>query len=486
MQPEPTFFFYDLETSGTNPRDARIMQFAGQRTTLRCEPVGEPENILIKMTDDILPDPDAIMITGVTPQATLYEGITEAEFLRYFTDTIATPGTIFVGFNSVRFDDEFMRFLHYRNFYDAYQWQWQDSRSRWDILDVVRMTRALRPKGIEWPVDSKGAPSNRLELLTGANGLAHEHAHDALSDVSATIAVARMLRNKQPKLFDYLLSMRDKRSVAALVDGGQPFVYSSGSYASEYQKTAVVQKVCDHPQRPGAFVYDLRFDPKQFENSSVEELADMWRWKKDRTEDELHLPVKTLSYNKCPAVAPLGVLDAASQERLQIDSAVIRRHATALAKLPDFALRLCKAWEIIEGGREQGQLLSVEQDVDGALYAGFFDNQDVNAMGVVRAAQPEELSNLDLPFRDTRLSALLPLYKARNFPKQLSSEEREKWEQYRAQRLLHGGEHSRMARFYKRLQDIAARSGLTQEQGYLLEELRLYAESIMPDTSGTA
>lgn len=213
---QQTFFWYDLETSGTDPRNDRIMQFAGQRTTLTLEPVGEPVNVLIRLSEDILPQPDAILITGITPQMTLADGITEPEFLQLFTKEVAIKGTIFVGFNSVRFDDEFMRFLHYRNFYDAYGWQWRDGRGKWDLLDVIRMLRALRPEGIEWPSDENGKSTNRLELLTKANGLDHEAAHDALSDVQASIALAKLVREKQPKLFEYLLMMRDKKRVAEL------------------------------------------------------------------------------------------------------------------------------------------------------------------------------------------------------------------------------------------------------------------------------
>ncbi|MEK7153130.1 MAG: exodeoxyribonuclease I, partial [Patescibacteria group bacterium] len=203
MSSQASFFFYDLETSGFGSREARIMQFAGQRTDMQLNPIGEPANVFIRLTEDILPDPDAVLVTGITPQAAIADGITEAEFLKLFTEDIAVPYTIFVGFNTVRFDDEFVRCLHYRNFYDPYEWQWQDGRSRWDLLDLVRMTRALRPEGIEWPFDIKGNPTNRLELLTALNKLEHEHAHDALSDVEATIAVARLVRNKQEKLFDF-------------------------------------------------------------------------------------------------------------------------------------------------------------------------------------------------------------------------------------------------------------------------------------------
>jgi len=456
------------------------MQFAGQRTDMELNPVGEPVNLMIKLTGDTLPDPDAILVTGITPQATIADGITEAAFLQHFTDEVATPGTIFLGFNTVRFDDEFMRCLHYRNFYDPYEWQWQDNRSRWDLLDVVRMTRALRPDGIQWPFDIKGRPTNRLELLTGLNKLDHAHAHDALSDVEATIAVARLIRNKQERLFEFLLGMRDKRKIAELVEGGQPFVYTSGKYPAEFEKTTVVFTVCAHPGRQGsAFVYDLRHDPAQYKYKTPEQLAELWRWKKDP--EEPRLPIKTLQFNRCPAIAPMGVLDGPSQQRLKLDMQQISRHLTMLKQMTDLEERLCKAWELLENDREQTSLVSTDQDVDACMYNGFFDTTDKQAMRVVRAARPEELGELGLSFRDQRLAALLPLYKARNYPKLLTAEERAEWETFCRRRLLTGGQHSKMGRFFTRLQEIAAQGNLTGHQEYLLEELRLYAESIMPE-----
>ena len=194
------------------------------------QPIGEPVNVLIKLAGDVLPDPDAIMITGITPQSTIQEGLTEAEFLNFFYKEVVQPDTCFLGFNTVRFDDEFMRMLHYRNFYDPYEWQWQNGCSRWDLLDLVRMTRALRPEGISWPVTDEGKPTNRLEMLTVANDLSHEQAHDALSDVYATIAVAKLVQTKQPDLFKYLYEHRGKKQVAEIIEGGQPFVYTSGRY----------------------------------------------------------------------------------------------------------------------------------------------------------------------------------------------------------------------------------------------------------------
>jgi exodeoxyribonuclease-1 len=470
-----SFFFYDLETSGISPRDARIMQFAGQRTDMNLQPIGEPVNIIVKLTPDILPQPDAILLTGITPQQTIVDGVTEAEFLKIFEHEVSTPETIFVGFNSIRFDDEFMRITRYRNFYDPYDWQWRDGRSRWDLLDLLRMTRALRPDGIEWPFAPDGKPSIRLELMTKLNKLDHEHAHDALSDVLATIAVAKLVKDHQPKLFDFILGIRDKKKVAELVNSGEPFVYTSGN-SSDYEKTAVVIKLADDISKQGALVYDLHYDPDEFTNLSPEELVKIWRWQKDP--DAKRLPVKSLKYNRCPAVAPIAVLDNASQERIKLDAKTWQANAKKLAAAPTFIKNLQAAQVLMEKDR-QTEFMAAEQAVDNQIYDGFLDDHDGNLLRVVRAAEPAELGSFASDFHDIRMQALLPLYKARNYPDELSSEERETWDAFCAHKLFDGGNESRLAHYFARLAACAELPQYQKKQ-FLLEELQLYGQSLMP------
>ena len=474
-----SFFFYDLETSGINPRLARIMQFAGQRTDLGLNPIGDPVNMLIKLTPDVLPEPEAILITGITPQVTQADGVTEAEFLKFFSETIAVPDTTFTGFNSIRFDDEFMRFLHYRNFYDAYEWQWCDGCSRWDILDVVRMTRALRPDGSKWPFGPDGKPSNRLELLTSVNKLDHLSAHDALSDVNATISVAKLIKEKQPKLFKFLLNMRDKKKVAELVNTRKPFVYTSGKYPSEFHKTTVAVWLAELPHNGGAIVYDLRRDPGELAKLTVPELVKRLGWQPHGSELP-PLPVKAIRFNRCPAVAPLSVLDAATSEHIEVDMSVIEANRQKLAAKPEIAEKVRDAFAKLEAEHEQVSIVANEYTVDSQLYSGFFDNEDRNKQRVLRAAKPEELSTLELTFADNRLTALLPLYKARNYPDVLTTDERHAWEKFCLFRLFDGGPKSQLARYFERLETLANVAGLTQNQRYVLEELRLYGESLMP------
>jgi exodeoxyribonuclease-1 len=475
-----SFFFYDLETSGISPRRDRIMQFAGQRTDMNLEPIGDPVNVLIKLTPDILPQPDAVLIHGITPQQTLADGLTEVEFLKLFYEKVVTPDTIFVGFNSIRFDDEFIRFLNYRNFYDAYEWHWQNSCSRWDILDVVRMTRALRPEGIQWPFAPDGKPTNRLEFLTKLNKLSHDSAHDALSDVLATIDVARLVKEKQPKLFTHLLSIRKKAEVKKIVESGKPFMYTSGRYPSRYLHTTAAVMIGRPEPQDYALVYDLRHDPGQFLDMAIDELIAIWGWNPDP--EALRLPVKTIKYNRSPAVVPGVVQDSETLKRLDLSLPDVAANLSKLSKRgQEFADKLFAAVKKMDEERELGQLSIVQDEltVDGRLYDGFIDSADASLMRAIRAADPSDLHTFIDKCKDERLKTLLPIYKARNFSKSLTLEEQAIWDKFIHNKLMSGGRESQAAKFFQRLAELAE-SKLSGQKKYLLEELQLYGQSVIP------
>ena len=466
-----TFFFYDLETSGLSARQDRIMQFAGQRTDMSLEPIGEPYNVLVALNDDTLPSPDALMVTGITPQKTVDEGYTEAQFARMLSEEIFTPDTIAVGFNNVRFDDEFIRHLLWRNFYDPYEWSWKDGRSRWDLLDVVRLTRALRPEGIEWPFDDKGEPTNRLELITQANGIAHENAHDALADVTALIDVTKLVKDKQPQLYEYLLKMRDKKQVQTLVnlDDKKPFVYASGRYDKEFAKTTVAFPLSSG--RHGAvIVYDLRYDPTPFVDLSADDLAAkiFATWEQRQAEDFVSLPVKELQYNRCPAVAPLGVLEQGDGwQKISLDAKTVQKHQNILLSHPDFA-------EKLRGIFENKPAFKKMPDPEAQLYDGFLNDRDRIRVEAVRNADERELADFHPEFQDERLVPLLLHYKARNFPRTLSQDELQQWESWRAQHL-----QAQLPQFMASLQRLAPTANDNDRQ-FTLQELQLWAESVLP------
>ena len=475
-----TFFFYDLETSGFSAHGARIMQFAGIRTDANLQPIGNPVDVMIKLSSDILPDPDAIMLTGITPQQTIMDGLTEVEFLKHFYDEVVQPDTTFLGFNSVRFDDEFMRYLHYRNFYDPYEWQWSNGCSRWDVLDLVRMTRALRPEGIEWPMTPEGKPTNRLELLTKENNLSHEHAHDALSDVYATIAVTKLIKDKQPDLFKYLYDCRSKKVVSELVLKYAPFVYTTGRYSSNYLNTSAAVLLTKHPQQDCGIVYNLREDPTPFLAMTPPQLVEAWRYNHDP--DAVRLPVKTLKYNRCPAVAPMGVVkEPATRQRLQLDLKQVVRNLQTLQADTEFPGRILEALKIMDAERdaERSELPKDVTTVDSRLYDSFLPQGDKAIAQSIRTAKPDDISQLGAKLHDDRLKQLLPLYKARNFPNKLSSEELADWDAYRTEKLFAGTTKSQLALFFVRLGELG-NEDLDDNKKFLLEELQLYGQSIMP------
>ncbi len=448
---EQSFFFYDLETSGLNQREDRIMQFAGQRTDMDLNPIGDPINLLVKLNDDTLPSPQAIMVTKITPQSTLMDGLTEAEFCKYVFEEIFTEGTIATGYNSVRFDDEFMRATFWRNFYDPYEFEWRDGRSRWDLLDVVRITRALRPEGINWPVTEDGKATNRLELITKLNGISHEAAHDALSDVNALIDVTRLIKEKQPKLYEYLLRMRDKREVQKLVnlERPQPFVYASGRYSSEFNKTTVAFPIAP-TKNSGVLVFDLRYN--------LDELL------KEKRESYYPI-VKEMKYNRCPAVSPLGVLTQADGwKKIGLTPEQVEENKKSLIAHPEFIEQMRTKYE------EQPEFPPAK-DPESALYDGFLNDQDCRLCMTVRKASKADLDHFHPEFSDERLPDLLLHYKARNYPETLSEDEHKAWEEYRMGRIK-----ERQNSYIKAIQDLA-KAGKDE---FLLQELQLWYQSLLP------
>ena len=436
-------------------------------------PIGESYNMLVALSDDTLPNPDALMVTGITPQKTVDEGYSEAQFARILNDEIFTPDTIVVGFNNVRFDDEFIRHLLWRNFYDPYEWCWKDGRSRWDMLDVVRMTRALRSEGISWPLDDAGEPTNRLELITRENGIAHKNAHDAMSDVDALIDVTKLIRNKQPQLFEYLLKMRDKKEVVKLVnvDDKKPFVYSSGRYDKEFAKTTVALPLAAG-RNGNVVVYDLRYDPTPFIDLSESELAHKVyaSWQERQAEDFVKLPVKELQPNRCPAVAPLGVLaHGGGWAKISLDAETIAKHQKILLAHPEFAEKLRT---IFENKPE----FTRSPDPEAQLYDGFLNDRDRLRAEAVRNASERELDDFHPNFADERLPGLLLHYKARNFPKTLSDDERAMWQTWRAARV-----QAQLPKYMAALQRLAV-GVLDPDKEFIVQELQLWAESILPES----
>ena len=468
-----SIFWYDFEATGIDPRRDRPLQVAGVRTDEQLNEIDQPLCIDSRLSEDVLPHPMACLITGIGP-ARVQQGLPEAQFMHQLHEQMAVPGTCTAGYNNLRYDDEMTRFSLYRNYFDPYAREWQGGNSRWDLLDALRTAHALRPDGIQWP-QQDGFTSLRLELLTAANGIAHGQAHDALADVRATIAMARLLQQAQPRLYDYLYQLRDKRRVSALIDlqSPQPLVHVSGRFGRERKGLGLIMPLGWHPKnRNAVIVWDLAVDPVLLQQLTAEQLRErLYTRTEDLAPGELRPGLKLVHINKCPVLAPVKVLRAQDIQRLQLDMPLLLERASQLANWRVGGQSDLAAIYAEQGGRDAG----TEPDAETLLYDGFTSDRDRGLLAGIREADGGSLTLAQWPLQDQRLVDMLPRYRARNFPHSLDGAERGQWLAYCKQRL--SGEMTgapiTLDAFMQELQVLSG--GATEDQRALLAEWRAYA-----------
>ncbi|MBE0546993.1 MAG: exodeoxyribonuclease I [Rubrivivax sp.] len=476
---EFSFFWHDYETFGIVPRRDRPAQFAGVRTDAELNEIAAPVMWFCRPAPDVLPDPESVLLTGILPQQALQQGLPEHEFAARIEAELARDGTVGVGYNSIRFDDEVTRFMFWRNLIDPYAREWQNGCGRWDLMEVVRCTWALRPEGIEWPSYAEGPlqgrPSFRLEHLTQANGLRHDAAHDALSDVRATLALARLIRSRRPRLWDFCLKLRKKDAVLAEIGSGRPFVHLSGRYPVERGCLAIVWPLAAHPtNRNEIIVWDLAHDPRELTGLDAETVRRRLYTRRDELPaGEQRLPIKTIHINKSPVViGNIKTLGGAAQ-RWGLDVVTAMRHAEHAAALGH---TLDGLWAPVFARPAD----AVTPDIDEDLYGGFVHNEDRRTLQRLRELNPVQLASKRPAFHDGRLEELLFRYRARNFPETLDEAERSRWHQHRVERL-HGGAGGALtlATYFERI-DMLAESADERGQA-LLAALYDYAEGMAPE-----
>lgn len=470
---QPSILWHDYETWGVSPKYDKPSQFAAIRTDLDLNIIGEPEVFYCKPVQDYLPHPMACLVTGITPQKAQSEGLIEAEFAARIHALFSVANTCVAGYNSVRFDDEVSRYLFYRNFYDPYAREYKNGNSRWDIIDMARLCYALSPDGINWPTNEEGRVSFRLELLTAANGIEHASAHDAMSDVYATIALAKLIKEKQPKLYNFVFSIRSKNEVLKHLNVFEmtPFLHTSSRISAGQRNTSWYMPIDVDPVNKNAITcVDLSKDISPLLELSAQEIkADLYtRHDELAAEGKLPIPIKQVHINKCPIVAPAKVL---TPERANVIG--INREA-------------CLAnWKIIKQNADSIKIKMSEvftkdytylnDDPEHALYSGeFFDYSDREKMDAIHTMQIEQLGSFPFNFTDARLDTLLFRFRARNYPNTLTVDEHVRW-QLHCQYILSSGEHGLTPEaFIKEIQTLAIKHAQNEDKLSVLEALEAY------------
>jgi exodeoxyribonuclease-1 len=469
-----TFYWHDYETFGVDPSKDRPSQFAGLRTDENLNPIGEPLVIYCQPQKDILPAPMACLVTGITPQHAMEQGLPEPEFMAQIHAQLAMPGTCGVGYNSIRFDDEVTRYSLYRNFYDPYEREWKNGNSRWDIIDMLRLCRALRPEGINWPDHEPGRPSFKLEDLTKANGIAHEAAHDALSDVTATIAMAKLVKEKQPRVFDYVLNHRSKKAIAETLNTQQrkPFFHISGMLSREHMYGAIMMPLALHPTNSnGVICVDLSADPEPLISLDAEEIRRRVFTPAEELENKnQRIPLKVVHTNKVPVVTTHKLVDEAAAQRLAIDVSACEAHWQRLNQ-QDLKAKL----HLVFAEQEFPPRSEAEQQ----LYQGFLPNQDKPLLNEVRRANLDDFKQHSFHFTDARYNQLLFSYRARYFADSLTEEEQQTWRESCQWRLTdQSAGYLTLEQQASEIDQLLADSSLTEEKRAVLAALQQWTEQI--------
>ncbi len=471
-----SFYWHDYETWGANPRVDRPAQFAGIRTDENLDIIGKPLMIYARPSLDFLPHPEAVLITGITPQKAGAEGVSESSFFKQIHQEFQHPNSCIVGFNNIRFDDEMTRFGFYRNFIDPYAYSWQNSNSRWDVLDLMRLTHALRPGGINWPQNDKAVTSFKLTDLTAANNIEQVGAHDALVDVKATISIARLVKQKQPRLFDYYFNLRNKKRVCELLNPTRPeiLLHVSGMFPVEQGCLAPIFPLLINPNNANEVIcYNLRFNPERLLHLGVEDIRQrLYAKSLDLAEGEQRIPLKGVHLNKSPALAPPSTLNTEQAEKWQINWEEIHQHRDLLVSEPGL-INLLR--EVYSAKRD-----FETADADTALYDGFIPQEDRLTCNQVLAASPGQLA--DWPqgsFHDERLNTLLFRYRARNFPDSLNEDEALRWQRFCHSRLIDGefGAGLTVEQFQQQLLTLSQAETGDREQK-LLDQLSCWSQRL--------
>lgn len=430
-----SIYWYDYETFGISPKFDRASQFAGIRTDEDLNIIDEPLKIYNRPTPDFVPSLEATLVTHILPQDCLQEGLNEIDFISEINTQFAQPNTTVCGYNNIHFDDEFTRYTLYRNLMDPYAREWQNGNSRWDLINLVRLTSALRPEGINWPINDKNLPSFKLDQLTVANGIEHGDAHDALADVYATIAMAKLIKTQQPKLYNYVFNHRLKHQVVTLIDCNKktPLVHSSNKFLSEYHNTTVVVPLCWHPKNKNSVIaYDLRHEPSDLINLDAEAIIERLYTSRETLEEKglNRVALKTIQINQAPVLAPINTLNEAAQKRIKLDLNTCQKHLQQIKNAPALDSKLAQVFSKNDFAKDD--------DVDHQLYSGgFFSPKDKNLMEQVLETDPDELLGFHPPFKDPRLSEMLFRFRARNYPETLTSNEQQTWLAFCKERTQH-------------------------------------------------
>lgn len=405
MSISQSYLFYDLETSGLSPYFDQVYEFAAIRTDLHFQEI-ERHSFLVRPTIDIIPTPDAVITHRLSIQALMKEGMAENQAIQKIHEILNQPGTISLGYNTLSFDDEFLRFNFFRHLRTSYTHQFANGCRRMDLFPLLLFYYHFRFDSLTWPPrDEEGGISLKLDKISQANHLASGAAHRAMVDVEASLALAKRLAQDE-KMWSYLLGFFNK--------------------ATEGERLAKLPYVLiDHIAYPHALLLDAKLGYKQDFQAPVLCLGQHWHYKNQtiwlRLDDERLLagdsevipslwPIKKKSAEPPFMLPPESRFIRFAPERQEVANQVFH----LFQEKPQFFKAI------------QAALLDYtypvypETDVDARLYQrSFFSPEDTVQMRHFHAQQPEVQAHFYKQFKDLDLQSMALRYLGRFYPASL-------------------------------------------------------------------
>lgn len=384
------FVFYDTETTGTDTDFDQILQFAAIHTDFQFNELDRIE-IRCRLMPHIVAAPGAVRVTKVTA-AQLCDGTLDSHYamMRKIREKLVSwAPAIFIGYNSLRFDEHLLRQAFYKTLHPVYLTN-NNGNMRTDALRIVQAVSLFAPGVLTLPVNDDGDEVFKLDRVAPLNGFAHERAHDAAADVEATIFLCRMLAEKAPEVWSSFMRFSQKAAVVDYLSAERVFCLSDFYFGKPY--SWIVTEIGRNAEIGSEhFVYNLAIDPDSLRDLSDDDLVARLA--------RLPKPVRRLKSNGCPIIVPVDDAPAIARAA-EFGFDELMHRADVLAGDDALRARLIAAFQSTQQEREPS--IHVEQQ----LYDSFFSKPDEMLMEKFHVVPWEQRLGIIQQFGDPRLQQI--------------------------------------------------------------------------------
>ncbi len=415
-----TYIFYDTETTGKVPAFDQILQFAAVKTDAELN-VLDTFNIRCRLLPYIVPSPGALLVTGATIAAITTCPLSHFEMMRQIHEKMhrwSEGGAVFVGWNSMRFDETFLRQAYYQTLLPIYQTN-TNGNGRADVMRMAQVVASCAPNVLAVPLTAEGKRTFRLSLMAAANDVALENAHDALADTTATLGIARLIKQRAPALWGVLMANARKSAPLRLLQR-EPYMLLSEYYGNPFDY--IVAPIAANSGNANEWaLFDLQFDPAVYLGASDSELREAI--------DGTTKVIRRASVNAQPGLLPI---DFAPDDVRGGRQSLETYHARAQAIRGNVEFR-----------RRISRLLTARYEdfvepayVEQRIYGGFPSNADQTRMHSFHAQFWEDRIGTVQEIEDERYRQIAQRLIAVERPDLLSEAQRQRWETWRRERFL--------------------------------------------------